>query len=163
MGVSVPLTKAGALLAEVARTSGAMSGIVGTRRTMATVGYDHRLSKRTDVYAMYALGENIKKPVPLSKECRAIAPLFSPAGRTTRNCLLIKERARFNHQGAEGERLRRVHQGPAAAQRVVDCHDVYQLFLSLFGNNSFGHLILLLQLTCLKISIHLKHSECRFT
>ncbi len=53
LGVSVPVSKSGALLAEVARTKAAKSGIPDTRRTTATVGYDYRFSKRTDVYALY--------------------------------------------------------------------------------------------------------------
>lgn len=52
LGASVPLNRNGALLAEVARTRAGRPGAADTRRTTATVGYDHRLSKRTDVYAM---------------------------------------------------------------------------------------------------------------
>lgn len=53
LGVSVPLSKTGTLLAEVARTRTGKPGVADTRRTTATVGYDYRLSKRTDVYALY--------------------------------------------------------------------------------------------------------------
>ncbi|MES2263664.1 MAG: porin [Pseudomonadota bacterium] len=54
-GVSVPLSAAGSLLAEVARTSARMPGSAQTRRTTASVGYDYRFSRRTDVYAIYLL------------------------------------------------------------------------------------------------------------
>ncbi len=53
LGVSVPVSKSSALLAEVARTKEAKSGIHYTRRTTATIGYNFRMSKRTDLYAMY--------------------------------------------------------------------------------------------------------------
>lgn len=53
LGMSVPVSKAGALLAEVARTKATRPGVAESRRTTSTVGYDHRLSKRTDVYALY--------------------------------------------------------------------------------------------------------------
>jgi predicted porin len=54
IGVKVPVTKTGALLAEVARTKREATGKAETARTTASVGYDHRLSKRTDVYAVYS-------------------------------------------------------------------------------------------------------------
>lgn len=53
LGVSVPVSKTGALLAEVARTKAMRPGVAETRRTTSTVGYDYRFSKRTDVYALY--------------------------------------------------------------------------------------------------------------
>lgn len=53
VGVSMPFTEAGALLAEAAHTVTGMPGKADTRRTTSTVGYDYRLSKRTDVYALY--------------------------------------------------------------------------------------------------------------
>lgn len=53
LGVSVPVSKAGALLAEAARTKAMRPGLAEARRTTSTVGYDHRLSKRTDVYVLY--------------------------------------------------------------------------------------------------------------
>lgn len=53
LGVSVPVSASGALLAEGARTRAMKPGVADTRRTTSTVGYDHRLSKRTDVYALY--------------------------------------------------------------------------------------------------------------
>jgi predicted porin len=52
-GLSVPLGKQGALLAELARNKVMRAGIADVWRTTSTVGYDYRLSKRTDLYALY--------------------------------------------------------------------------------------------------------------
>lgn len=52
-GLPGGLNKAGALLAEVACTKAKRSGVAESRRTTSTVDYDYRLSKRTDVYALY--------------------------------------------------------------------------------------------------------------
>jgi predicted porin len=52
-GLSVPLSDAGAVLAEVARSVIDAPGVADAQRTTASLGYDHRLSARTDVYAIY--------------------------------------------------------------------------------------------------------------
>ncbi|MFC3108953.1 porin [Undibacterium arcticum] len=52
-GLSIPITKNGSLLAEVARTKVNAPKNIETARTTASIGYDHFLSKRTDVYAIY--------------------------------------------------------------------------------------------------------------
>lgn len=52
-GVALPVSAAGALLAEVARSSIDAPGVANRLRTTASLGYDHRLSARTDVYAIY--------------------------------------------------------------------------------------------------------------
>lgn len=54
MGVKVPVTRSGALLAEWAHTNRTRTGVPENRRNTASVGYDHSLSKRTDVYAIYS-------------------------------------------------------------------------------------------------------------
>jgi predicted porin len=53
--LSIPLSPADFLLAEWARTkrSGATPA-AGSLRNTASVGYNHLLSKRTDIYAVYA-------------------------------------------------------------------------------------------------------------
>ena len=53
VGASVPVTTAGSILMEVARTKSMKPGVADARRTTSTVGYDHRLSRRTDMYALY--------------------------------------------------------------------------------------------------------------
>jgi predicted porin len=55
LGVSVPVSAAGTVLAEWSRTARNATGIADTARNTGTVAYDYALSKRTDVYvlAMY--------------------------------------------------------------------------------------------------------------
>jgi predicted porin len=52
-GISVPLSAAGTFMIEAARSRIEPPGRPQTHRTTASVGYDYRLSKRTDVYAIY--------------------------------------------------------------------------------------------------------------
>lgn len=54
VGVKVPVTKSGALLAEWAHSKRTRTGVPENERDTASVGYDHSLSKRTDVYAVYS-------------------------------------------------------------------------------------------------------------
>jgi predicted porin len=54
LGVSVPVSASGALLAEIARSRIEAPRLADARRTTSSFGYDHRLSKRTDVYAIYS-------------------------------------------------------------------------------------------------------------
>ena len=51
VGVSVPVG-AGSILAGLARTERSIGALNGPKRTIATIGYDYFLSKRTDLYAM---------------------------------------------------------------------------------------------------------------
>lgn len=52
LGAAVPVG-AGRFLASVARTERKVTGSPGTQRTTWALGYDHFLSKRTDLYAVY--------------------------------------------------------------------------------------------------------------
>ncbi len=52
LGAAVPVG-AGRLMASVARTTRDIPTATDTRRTTWAVGYDHKLSKRTDLYAIY--------------------------------------------------------------------------------------------------------------
>jgi predicted porin len=52
-GLKVPVTKNGAVLAEFARTRRTRDAVAENLRKTASFGYDHVLSKRTDVYAIY--------------------------------------------------------------------------------------------------------------
>lgn len=54
VGVSVPVSAAGSLLAETARSRIETPGVAEARRTTSSFGYSYRLSKRTDVYAIYS-------------------------------------------------------------------------------------------------------------
>jgi predicted porin len=54
VGLRVPVTQSGALLAEWAHTKRTRAGLADNKRDTASVGYDHFLSKRTDVYAVYS-------------------------------------------------------------------------------------------------------------
>lgn len=54
VGVRVPITQSGALLAEWAHTKRERAGLPDNKRNTASIGYDHFLSKRTDVYAVYS-------------------------------------------------------------------------------------------------------------
>jgi predicted porin len=51
LGLDVPVTSAGTIKAALARTK-AEVGSVDSTRTTASLGYDHYLSKRTDVYTV---------------------------------------------------------------------------------------------------------------
>ena len=53
LGVGIPVGAAGKLMASVARTRRDIAGAAGSRRTDWAVGYDHHLSRRTDLYAVY--------------------------------------------------------------------------------------------------------------
>jgi predicted porin len=53
IGLKVPVTASGALLAEFAHTTRTRAGVPENVRKTASLGYDHVLSKRTDVYAIY--------------------------------------------------------------------------------------------------------------
>ncbi|MBR8278550.1 porin [Burkholderia cenocepacia] len=63
-GLSIPLSPADFLLAEWARTkrSGATRAASGLRNTVS-VGYNHLLSKRTDIYAIYAYDKLSAHPI----------------------------------------------------------------------------------------------------
>jgi predicted porin len=63
-GLSIPLSFADFLLAEWARTrrSGATPSVNNIRNT-AALGYDHFLSKRTDIYAIYSLDKLSRHPI----------------------------------------------------------------------------------------------------
>ncbi|MGV7206921.1 porin [Oxalobacteraceae bacterium A2-2] len=54
IGVSVPVSQAGSLMAEIARSRIDAPRVADTFRTTSSFGYDYRLSKRTDVYAVYS-------------------------------------------------------------------------------------------------------------
>lgn len=53
VGLKVPLTPQGALLAEFGHTKRTRAVVAENVRKTATIGYDYSLSKRTDVYAVY--------------------------------------------------------------------------------------------------------------
>lgn len=53
LGIRIPVTAAGALLAEFAHTKRTRAALPENVRKTAALGYDHFLSKRTDVYAVY--------------------------------------------------------------------------------------------------------------
>jgi len=52
IGLKVPVTTSGAVLAEFARTKRTRAGLPENVRETASLGYDYFLSKRTDVYAV---------------------------------------------------------------------------------------------------------------
>ncbi|WP_233575867.1 porin [Noviherbaspirillum saxi] len=54
VGVRIPVSKSGALLAEWAHTKRTRAGVPDNERHTGSVGYDYFLSKRTDVYAVYS-------------------------------------------------------------------------------------------------------------
>jgi len=54
LGLSVPVSAPGKLLLETARSRIDAPNVPDVRRTTTSFGYDHRLSKRTDVYAIYS-------------------------------------------------------------------------------------------------------------
>ena len=53
LGLKLPLTSSGAVLAEFAHTRRTRALLPENLRKTASLGYDHFLSKRTDVYAVY--------------------------------------------------------------------------------------------------------------
>lgn len=53
-GLSLALSANTALMMEAARTSSEAPGAPDTHRTTASIGYDYRLSKRSDVYLIYS-------------------------------------------------------------------------------------------------------------
>jgi predicted porin len=53
VGLKVPVTKNGAVLAEFAHTKRTRAAVPENLRKTASLGYDHFLSKRTDLYAIY--------------------------------------------------------------------------------------------------------------
>lgn len=55
LGLSVPVSAPGKLLLETAHSRIDVPNVADARRTTTSFGYDHRLSKRTDVYAVYSL------------------------------------------------------------------------------------------------------------
>lgn len=54
-GLSIPAFSSGAFLAEMAQSRIESPGVADLRRTTSSVGYDYRLSKRTDVYLVGSL------------------------------------------------------------------------------------------------------------
>lgn len=54
LGVKIPVTAAGSILAEWAQTKRTRDLVPRNTRDTVSVGYDHFLSKRTDVYAIYS-------------------------------------------------------------------------------------------------------------
>jgi predicted porin len=63
-GLSIPFSPADFLLAEWARTqrSGPKPATNNLRNT-ASLGYDHLLSKRTDIYAIYSIDKLSDHPI----------------------------------------------------------------------------------------------------
>lgn len=53
-GLSVPLSANTALMLEAARTRSKLPGSSVTHRTTASLGYDYRLSRRSDIYLIYS-------------------------------------------------------------------------------------------------------------
>ena len=53
LGVGIPVGSAGKFMASVARTKRDATNADDSRRTNWAVGYDHQLSRRTDLYAIY--------------------------------------------------------------------------------------------------------------
>lgn len=53
VGIKIPVTAQGAVLAEFARTKRERAAVPDNVRRTFSLGYDHFLSKRTDVYAIY--------------------------------------------------------------------------------------------------------------
>lgn len=54
LGVKIPVTPSGAVLAEWAQTKRTRTAVPENKRNTASIGYDYFLSKRTDVYAIYS-------------------------------------------------------------------------------------------------------------
>jgi predicted porin len=53
-GLSIPVSAAGSVLLEAAQSRIEMPSVANVRRLTASIGYDYRLSKRTDVYVVYS-------------------------------------------------------------------------------------------------------------
>jgi predicted porin len=53
-GLSIPVSAAGSVLLEAAQSRVEMPNTADVRRLTASLGYDYRLSKRTDVYTVYS-------------------------------------------------------------------------------------------------------------
>jgi len=53
LGVAMPVGAAGRVMASVARTQRDLAAAAGSRRAAWALGYDHQLSRRTDLYAVY--------------------------------------------------------------------------------------------------------------
>jgi len=53
LGIKLPVTARGAVLAEFAHTKRTRAALADNLRKTASLGYDHFLSKRTDLYAVY--------------------------------------------------------------------------------------------------------------
>jgi predicted porin len=53
-GLSIPVSATGSVLLEAAQSRIEMPRTADVRRLTASIGYDYRLSKRTDVYAVYS-------------------------------------------------------------------------------------------------------------
>jgi predicted porin len=62
LGVSVPVGPTGSILAEWARTKLSAPHNGDTTRNTSSIAYDYRLSKRTDVYAVYSLDKLTNDP-----------------------------------------------------------------------------------------------------
>jgi predicted porin len=60
LGLSIPVGPAGSILAEWARTKLSAPHDGDTTRNTSSIAYDYRLSKRTDVYAVYSLDKLTK-------------------------------------------------------------------------------------------------------
>ena len=54
LGASVPVSQPGKLMLELASTKIDLTNAADVRRTTASFGYDHKLSKRTDLFAVYS-------------------------------------------------------------------------------------------------------------
>ncbi|MEB0139874.1 MULTISPECIES: porin [unclassified Undibacterium] len=54
-GISLPISAVGSILAETAQSHIATPGVADLSRTTSSFGYDHKFSKRTDVYIVYSL------------------------------------------------------------------------------------------------------------
>lgn len=54
LGLTVPVSASGQVLLETAQSRIESSGLGDIKRTTTSIGYDHRLSKRTDIYAVYS-------------------------------------------------------------------------------------------------------------
>lgn len=54
LGLAVPVSGTGTVMLEAATPRIEPAGTAAYRRTTTSLGYDHRLSKRTDVYAIYS-------------------------------------------------------------------------------------------------------------
>jgi predicted porin len=62
LGVAVPVSAAGQIWLEWANTKRTAPGSADTKRDTASLAYDHRLSKRTDLYAVYSRDKLTNNP-----------------------------------------------------------------------------------------------------